>query len=88
MAVKANVPIVPLSIANTHAVMPSVGFLPVQSGEGKLRVFVHEPIEVEGKSEEEISMEVREALLRELPWAQHPLDEGMDRVNRRRSSES
>lgn len=38
MAVKANVPIVPLSLANTHAVMPTAGFLPVQSGEGKLRV--------------------------------------------------
>eukprot|EP00571_Detonula_confervacea_P012297 CAMPEP_0172301598 /NCGR_PEP_ID=MMETSP1058-20130122/3446_1 /TAXON_ID=83371 /ORGANISM="Detonula confervacea, Strain CCMP 353" /LENGTH=368 /DNA_ID=CAMNT_0013011769 /DNA_START=182 /DNA_END=1288 /DNA_ORIENTATION=- len=73
MAVKANVPIVPLSLANTHAVMPTAGFLPVQSGEGKLRVFVHDPISVEGKSEEEISREVREALLSELPLDQHPL---------------
>ena len=78
MAVKAKVPIVPLSIANTHAVMPDVGFLPVQSGEqGELRVFVHSPIDVEGKSEDEIAMEVREALLRELPVDQHPLEEGV-----------
>jgi 1-acyl-sn-glycerol-3-phosphate acyltransferase len=76
MAVKAKVPIVPLSIANAHAVMPSVGFLPVQSGRrGELRVFVHDPIDVEGKSEDEISREVREALLRELPADQHPLGE-------------
>jgi len=76
MAVKAKVPIVPLSIANTHAVMPNMGFLPVQSGQkGELRVYVHDPIDVEGKSEEEISREVREALLRELPADQHPLDD-------------
>ena len=75
MAVKAKVPIVPLSISNTHAVMPSEGFLPVQSGQGKLRVYVHDPISVEGKSEEEISNEVREALLSRLPPDQHPLVE-------------
>jgi len=73
MATKANVPIVPLSLANTHAVMPTAGFLPVQSGKGKLRVFVHDPISVEGKSEEQISKEVREALLSQLPLDQHPL---------------
>lgn len=74
MAVKAKVPIVPLSIANAHAVMPGVGLLPVQSGAGKLRVFVHDAISVEGKSEEEIATEVRETLLSELPWDQHPLE--------------
>jgi 1-acyl-sn-glycerol-3-phosphate acyltransferase len=79
MAVKAKVPIVPLSIANTHAVMPSLGFLPVQSGRsGGLRVYVHDPIDVDGKSEEEIAREVREALLRELPADQHPLDDVAD----------
>ena len=75
MAVKANVPIVPLSLANTYAVMPSEGFLPVQSGKDKLRVYVHGPIGVEGKSEDEIEAEVREALLSELPWDQHPLED-------------
>ncbi|KAL3780228.1 hypothetical protein HJC23_013520 [Cyclotella cryptica] len=74
MAVKAKVPIVPLSIANTHAVMPSLGLLSVQSGRGKLRVYVHDPIEVDGKSEEEISSEVRKALLSELPRDQQPLE--------------
>ena len=75
MAVKAKVPIVPLSLANTHAVMPNVGFLPVQDGRDKLRVYVHDAISVEGKSEEEIVKEVREALLSELPLDQHPLSE-------------
>jgi len=76
MAVKAGVPIVPLSLANTHAVMPGVGFLPVQGGEGKLRVYVHDAVSVEGKGEEEIAREVRKALLSELPWDQHPLEGG------------
>jgi len=75
MAVKAKVPIVPLSLANTHAVMPGSGFVPVQNGKGKLRVFVHDAISVEGKGEEEIAREVREALLSELPYDQHPLEE-------------
>lgn len=74
MAIKANVPIVPLSLANTHAVMPSQGFLPVQSGKNKLRVFVHDEISVEGKTEEEISKEVKAALLSQLPLDQHPLE--------------
>ena len=82
MAVKAKVPIVPLSIANTHAVMPDMGFLPVQSGQqGELRVYVHDPIDVEGKSEEEISAEVRKALLSELPADQQPLDDEVEVVN-------
>ena len=80
MAVKAKVPIVPLSIANAHAVMPGAGLLPVQTGKGKLRVFVHEPIDVEGKSEEEMVALVREALLRELPMDQHPLEKVLEEV--------
>jgi 1-acyl-sn-glycerol-3-phosphate acyltransferase len=79
LAIKTGVPIVPLSLANTHAVFPSVGFLPVQDGKDKLRVYVHDPIDVAGKDEGEIAAEVRRALLSELPWDQHPLaDEGDD----------
>ncbi|EJK66720.1 hypothetical protein THAOC_12329, partial [Thalassiosira oceanica] len=62
MAMKANVDIVPISIANTHAVMPGIGFLPVQEGKDKLRVFVHDAISVEGKDEVQIAREVREAV--------------------------
>lgn len=75
MAVKAKVPIVPLSIANAYAVMPAEGFVPIQTGKGKLRVYVHDPIVVEGKTEELISNEVRKALLSELPKDQHPLED-------------
>ena len=75
MAMKANVDIVSISIANAHAVMPGLGFLPVQEGRDKLRVFVHDAISVEGKDEGQIAREVREALLSELPEDQHPLEQ-------------
>lgn len=75
MAVKAKVPIVPLSLANAHAVLPGCAVFPVQDGKGKLRVHVHDAISVEGKSEEEIAEEVKRALLSKLPLDQHPLDE-------------
>jgi 1-acyl-sn-glycerol-3-phosphate acyltransferase len=74
MAVKANVPIVPISISNTHAVMPSNALFPFQNGNGKLHVHVHEPIEVEGRTEEELVAMVREALLSRMPLEQHPLE--------------
>mmetsp|Transcript_26833 Transcript_26833/g.31215 ORF Transcript_26833/g.31215 Transcript_26833/m.31215 type:complete len:425 (-) Transcript_26833:71-1345(-) len=73
MAVKANVPIVPISISNTHAIMPSNALLPVQPGAGKLHVHVHPPIPVEGKTDTELADLVREALLSKLPLDQQPL---------------
>ncbi len=78
MAVKAKVPIVPLSIANTHAVMPANSLMPFQAGEGKLHIHVHPPIDAEGKSEEELSELVRTALLSKMPLDQHPLVEEND----------
>jgi len=76
MAVKSKVPIVPISISNTHAVFPSNALMPIQMGAGKLHVHVHPPIDVEGKSEEELARLVREALLSKLPFDQHPLEGG------------
>jgi 1-acyl-sn-glycerol-3-phosphate acyltransferase len=72
MAVKAGVPIVPISIANTHAVMPSTALFPFQTGAGKLNVHVHSPIDIEGKTEEEMASLVKEALLSAMPLDQHP----------------
>jgi len=73
MAVRAQVPIVPVSVSNTHAIMPSNALLPVQSGAGKLHVHVHSPIDVEGKSEDELAELVRNALLSKMPLDQHPI---------------
>jgi len=74
MAVKTKVPIVPISIANTHAVMPSNALFPVQNGAEKLHVHVHEAIDTEGLSEAEIADAVRAALLSKLPKDQHPIE--------------
>mmetsp|Transcript_3501 Transcript_3501/g.4743 ORF Transcript_3501/g.4743 Transcript_3501/m.4743 type:complete len:392 (-) Transcript_3501:208-1383(-) len=73
MAVKVGVPIVPITISNTHAVMPGNALFPVQRGDGGvLRVHVHDPIHPEGKSEKDIAEEVREAFLSKLPADQKP----------------
>ena len=73
MAVRAKVPIVPLSISNTHAIMPANALLPFQSGAGKLHVHIHPPIDVEGKKEDELADMVRTALLSKMPLDQHPV---------------
>ena len=74
MAVKTGVPIVPLSISHTHAVMPPNALFPVQSGRGKLHVHVHSPIESAGRTDAELADLVRQAFLSELPLDHLPLD--------------
>jgi 1-acyl-sn-glycerol-3-phosphate acyltransferase len=81
MAVKAGVPIVPISLSNTHAVMPSNALFPFQTGAGKLHVHVHEPIDVDGKSEAELAEIVKEKLLSRMPLDQQPLPSEEDLVN-------
>ena len=73
MAVKTGVPIVPLSISHTYAIMPSNALFPVQSGKGKLHVHVHEPIESTGRTDAELADLVRKAFLSELPLDHLPL---------------
>lgn len=72
IAVKTGVPIVPISLSHTHAVMPSTSLFPVQPGSGKLHVHVHPAIEVEGKTDADLAKIVRAALLETLPKYQHP----------------
>ena len=73
MAVKSKVPIVPISLSNTNAVMPGNSLFPVQPGAGKLHIHVHDSIDTEGLSEAEIADKVREALLSKMPECQHPI---------------
>jgi len=77
MAVKTKVPIIPISIANTHAVMPFNALFPVQSGAGKLHVHVHDPVKTEGLTEGEIADAVRAAILSKLPEDQHPIEKNI-----------
>eukprot|EP00980_Cylindrotheca_fusiformis_P015863 scaffold4637_cov128-Cylindrotheca_fusiformis.AAC.34 len=74
MAAKTNVPIVPITISHTHAVMPSNALFPFQSGAGKLHVHVHDPIDAQGKTEEELAESVRAAFISALPLEQQPLE--------------
>lgn len=73
MAVKTKVPIVPITISNTHAVFPANAVFPVQRGGSKLQVHVHSPIDTTDKTEAELEILVREAFLSKLPKDQHPL---------------
>lgn len=72
IAVKTGVPIVPISLSHTHAIMPGTALVPVQPGGGKLHVHVHPAIEVEGKTDADLEKLVRTALLETLPKYQHP----------------
>ena len=87
MAVKTGVPIVPITLSHTHAVMPSNSFFPVQSGSGKLHVHVHEEIDTTGKTEDELVELVRNAFIDKLPPEQRPL-EPIPQIEEIRSSSS
>lgn len=81
LAAKTGVPIVPITLAHTHAIMPGDSLFPVQAGAGKLHVHVHPAIEVEGKTEEELGKLVKDSFLQTLPKCQHPLrEESLQRV--------
>lgn len=73
MAVKTQVPIVPISISHTHAVMPGNALFPVQRGAGRLHVHIHDQIDTTGRNEAELGKLVRESFLSKLPFDQHPL---------------
>jgi 1-acyl-sn-glycerol-3-phosphate acyltransferase len=74
MAAKTKVPIVPITVAHTHSVMPGNALFPLQRGAGKLHVHVHDAIDTEGKTEEEMVALVRASFLKTLPLEQHPLE--------------
>jgi len=73
LATKANVPIVPITLSNTHAVMPGYALFPVQSGKRKIHVHIGQAIDAEGKSEVELEELVRAEFLAHLPNSQLPL---------------
>lgn len=73
-AVKTGVPIVPITLSHTHAVMPSNSFFPVQPGANKLHVHIHDAIDTDSRTEEELVQLVRAAFLTTLPLEQHPLE--------------
>lgn len=75
LAVKTNVPIIPITISHTHAVMPGFSLFPIQSGAGKIHVHINEAITAQGKTEDELEDLVRKTFLTTLPSSQLPLKE-------------
>jgi 1-acyl-sn-glycerol-3-phosphate acyltransferase len=74
MAYKAGVPVIPISIINSHKVMPTGWMMAMRPARGLAQVIVHQPIESEGKTEEELAQAVRESMIAGLPADQAPWD--------------
>jgi len=62
MAVKANVPIVPISISGAFETYPPSAILPLLPNSERLKVTVHPQISVADRTEEEIAELTREAI--------------------------
>ena len=73
MAHKAGAPVVPLSIAGAQKAHPIWAMFPIRASHRILKIIVHEPIESEGKTEEELAEQVRQAMISGLPDDQKPL---------------
>ena len=72
MAMRAGVPVLPITVCNAGDVMPTGYAFPVPGGGGKLRIVVHGIVEVEGRKEDEVMKEVRERIISALPRGQMP----------------
>lgn len=55
IATKAGVPIVPVSIAGTHIMMPKEVIMPQCAGRGITAIHVHPPIPSKGRTEKELA---------------------------------
>lgn len=73
MAHKAGAPVIPISIINSHKVMPTGWMFAMKPSRGTAKIIVHEPVESEGKTEEELAEAVRESMINGLPDDQKPL---------------
>ena len=73
MAHKAEAPIIPLSIVNSHKVMPIGWMFSMKPSYKNAKVVVHPPIESKGKTEEELAEAVRESMISGLGEDQKPL---------------
>ena len=74
MAHKAGAPVIPLSIINSHKVMPIGWMFAMKPSHGNAKVIVHEPVESVGRTEEELAEAVRESMMSGLPEDQVPLN--------------
>eukprot|EP00978_Attheya_sp_CCMP212_P009814 scaffold23396_cov47-Attheya_sp.AAC.5 len=72
MAHKRGAPIVPISIIGSAKCMPSHFMFPIRPARGVCKVIIHEPIESEGKTEEELVEQVKASIISGLPEEQRP----------------
>ena len=78
MASSAVADIVPLSIVGAEKVMPPKWVMPMRSSRSvPAKIVVHAPISSEGKSEQQLTEEVRAAIISGLPDSQKPLPSQM-----------
>jgi 1-acyl-sn-glycerol-3-phosphate acyltransferase len=73
VAVKAGVPIVPVSISGSHLVMPPSVIMPHRPGRGITTVHIHPPIPTMGRSEKELADAAFEVINAALPLEQKSL---------------
>jgi 1-acyl-sn-glycerol-3-phosphate acyltransferase len=73
MAHKAGAPVIPISIINSHKVMPTGWMFAMKPSHGTAKVVVHEPIESVGKTEAELAEAVRNSMITGLGDDQKPL---------------
>jgi 1-acyl-sn-glycerol-3-phosphate acyltransferase len=72
MAFKAGAPVVPISIVHSGKVMPPGWMFAMKPSYGTAKVIVHEPVESKGRTEEELTAEVRRRMVEGLPEDQRP----------------
>lgn len=73
MAHKAGAPVIPISIVNSHKVMPTGWMMAMRPAHGLAEVVVHEPVESVGRTEAELADAVRQSMIDGLPADQVPL---------------
>jgi len=74
MAHKAGAPIIPISIIGSQKVMPTGWMFSMKPSRGTAKIVIHEPIESEGKTEEELAEAVRQSMIQGLSEDQRPLN--------------
>lgn len=73
MAHKAGAPVFPISIVNSHKVMPLGWMMAMRPAYALAEVIIHPPILSDDKTEEELADAVRNAMIDGLPDYQKPL---------------
>lgn len=73
MAHKARAPVIPISIIGSQKVMPTGWMFSMKPSRGTAKIVIHDPVESEGKTEDELAEAVRQIMISGLPDEQKPL---------------